>query len=82
MPAREKHLPTHLERTALQALRAGSELSARELEPTTRRTILKLMAKGWIERGSSSRLYRITPVGEDALRIQLPLRGSTNPRSG
>src|ERR1700750_382295 len=72
MPAREKHLPTHFERTALQRLKISKELSARDLEPTTDRTISKLMAKGWIESGSSAGRYRITTAGEAPLITPLP----------
>jgi hypothetical protein len=73
MPARQKNLPSYVERTALQRLHPGEELSARDLEPTTARTILKLLAKGWIELGSSSGRYRITPAGDAALSAPLPL---------
>jgi hypothetical protein len=74
MPARASHLPTHVERIILQKLR-GSELSLRELEPTSRSTILKLTKKGWIERGRSIGTYRITALGEKAVRAMLPLDG-------
>jgi hypothetical protein len=74
MPARAKHLPNHFERTILQKLRTRDELSARNLEPTGHGIILKLMAKGWIERGTSSGHYRITPAGDAALRTPLPIK--------
>jgi hypothetical protein len=75
MPARASHLPTHVERIILQKLRSGSELSLRELEPTSRSTLLKLTKKGWIDRGQSIGTYRITALGEKAVRAMLPLDG-------
>ena len=74
MPARADHLPNHLERIALQKLRTGRELSLRDLGPTSRTTILKLTNKGWIERGAAIGTYRITSLGEEAVRAQLPLQ--------
>ena len=79
MPPRASHLPSHLERSALQKLLGGRELSALKLHPTGRQTIKKMIAKGWIEVGSSEQVYRIMQAGEDALRIPLPLRKMTNP---
>jgi hypothetical protein len=73
MPARASHLPSYIERRALQELRSRGELSARNLLPTGQQSILKIMAKGWIENGSSTGTYRITPAGEAALRAQLPM---------
>ena len=72
MPARASHLPTHIERTALQRLRAGSELTLKELEPTSHAILLKMMAKGWVERGIAIGTYRITRTGEEAVRTPLP----------
>jgi hypothetical protein len=74
VPARANHLPNHLERVALQKLRTGRELSLRDLEPTSRTTILRLTNKGWIERGLAIGTYRITSLGEHAVRAQLPLQ--------
>jgi hypothetical protein len=71
MPARPSHLPTHLERIALQKLLTG-ELPSAKLRPTSSRIIGKLVAKGWIERGSAPRIYRITAAGEAAMRAKLP----------
>lgn len=70
MPPRASHLPTHVERNALQKLRSGHEM--RFLAPTGHRTILNLMAKGWIQRGTESGTDRITPSGDVALRMKLP----------
>jgi hypothetical protein len=76
MPARASHLPSHIERRALLELRSRGELSARDLEPTGKRSILKMMEKGWVEGGGATRTYRITPAGEAALRAQLPMHRS------
>jgi hypothetical protein len=76
MPARPSHLPSHIERRALLELRSRGELSARELEPTGRPSILKMMAKGWVEDCGSAETYRITPAGEAALRAPLPMHRS------
>jgi hypothetical protein len=72
MPARASHLPSYIERRALQELRLWGELSARNLLPTGQQSVLKMLAKGWIERGSTG-TYRITPAGDAALRAQLPI---------
>ncbi|MCS3929239.1 hypothetical protein M2175_004270 [Bradyrhizobium elkanii] len=72
MPARASHLPTSSERDALQKLRAGRELTLRALEPTGQRTIVNMLAKGWIERGSTAGTHRITPAGLAALLIKIP----------
>lgn len=56
----------------MQKLRAG-ELSSLRLRPTSTRIIEKLVAKGWIERGSEARTYRISQAGETAMREQLPV---------
>jgi hypothetical protein len=64
MPTRPSQLPSHTERTALLKLRAHTELTARELEPTGRQTIQKMMAKGWLERGVKPSRYRMTAAGE------------------
>jgi hypothetical protein len=72
MPPRASHFPSHIERIALHKLQKRGELSATELYPTGRPTILKLIAKCWIEPGNASGAYRITPAGEVALRAKLP----------
>jgi hypothetical protein len=71
MPPRASHLPTYLERSILQKLSRG-EIPATGLSPVA--TVGKMLTKGWIEHGSSPRVYRITPAGEAALRAKLPLR--------
>lgn len=72
MPPRAPHLPSNVERNALQRLRLCAELTLRELAPTGHRTILTMMSKGWIERGSESGTYRITVAGETAMRLKIP----------
>jgi hypothetical protein len=76
MPARAGHLPTHFERSALAKLRVHAQLTARELEPTGRQTLQKMLAKGWLERGNAPGTYRITAPGDAALRAQLPMHRS------
>lgn len=75
MPPRASHLPTSAERDALQKLRAGRELTPRALEPTGKRTVLNMVSKGWIERGSTAATYRITTAGLAALLVKLPQSG-------
>ena len=74
MPARASHLPTNSERDALQRLRASGEMTLKAIGPTSHRTVLKMIAKGWVEPGSDSRTYRITLDGDAALRAKMPLR--------
>jgi hypothetical protein len=69
MPPRAGHLPNVVERVALQELKAG-ELPAQRIGSHT--VIANLLSKGWIERGSTARNYRITPAGTEALRRRLP----------
>jgi hypothetical protein len=69
MARRAEHLPTHYERVVLQRLSTSAEMSARNLDPGGR-TLSKLLAKGWIERGTA-RHYRITLLGEAALRMPM-----------
>jgi DNA-binding PadR family transcriptional regulator len=74
MPARSSDLPNHFERSILQKLRLGNELPLTKLPaPAGRTTIQKLLEKGWIERGRSSRSYRITELGIEALTAQMPI---------
>jgi hypothetical protein len=73
MPPRASHLPNINERIVLQGLRGVGELAAAQLPSTSSQTIKKLLAKGWIEHGSSDRVYGITPTGEAALRAELPM---------
>jgi DNA-binding PadR family transcriptional regulator len=82
MPPRASHLPNHLERNGLQKLLGGRELPATKLHPTGAQTIKTMVAKGWIERGSSERVYRITPAGEAAVRAPLPMTKGNRPATG
>jgi hypothetical protein len=79
MSPRAGHLPNIYERTVLQMLRRVRELPAAELPSTSSQTIKKLLAKGWIEHGSSHRVFRITPTGEAALRAELPMDKGNRP---
>ncbi|MGY3075822.1 hypothetical protein ACVWZZ_002193 [Bradyrhizobium sp. LM6.10] len=72
MPPRASHLPSHVERNALQKLQTGREMRLKDLALTGHRTILIMIAKRWIERGSESGTHRITPSGDAALRMKLP----------
>jgi hypothetical protein len=65
VPARANHLPNHFERIALQRLRAAGQMTLRALEPTTRRTVLSMMEKSWIELGVEAGTYGI-------LRLAMP----------
>jgi DNA-binding PadR family transcriptional regulator len=73
MALRAEHVPAHRETVVLQKLRAVAEMSSSKLDPTAAgRTLSKLLAKGWIERGVNRRHYRITQLGEAALREPIP----------
>jgi hypothetical protein len=69
MAVRAEHVPAHRERVVLQKLRAGVELPSSRLDPTAAG---RTLSKGWIERGASRRHYRITQLGEAALRAPIP----------
>jgi hypothetical protein len=79
MSPRANHLPNIYERSVLQMLRGVSELPPANLPSTSPQTINKLLAKGWIEHGSSHRVCRITPSGEAALRAELPMDKGNRP---
>ena len=74
MPARPAHLPHYVERTALQKLRATSDLPATHLMPAGQKTLANMVQKGWItpSAGGATR-YRITPAGETALKAEIPM---------
>jgi hypothetical protein len=76
MPPRESHLPTYFERTLMQKARASGELPIREARSPT---IVKMLAKGWIERNASN-AFRVTPTGEIALKAKMPLMKSKKRR--
>lgn len=75
MAARASHLPTHRERTLMQQMRALGELPVHEAASPT---IAKLVAKGWIER-AGLKAFRVTPAGEAAQRVQLPMSKGNRP---
>jgi hypothetical protein len=75
MPARAGHLPTHRERIALLQLHDRGELPWKELQPVARATLVKMIAKNWIERVGPG-IYRITPAGKAALKAKLPVSSS------
>ena len=71
MATRDAHLPNHRERTALLLLRTHGELPVLKLHPTGLLTIKRMLEKAWVER-TGSKMYRITPAGEAALKAELP----------
>ncbi len=73
MAQRLDHLPHHVERTLLLEMRARGELSLPPREPG-RPTIIKMLAKGWVEGVDKPYTYRITPAGEAALKAKMPLK--------
>ena len=74
MTPRSGHIPNYYERSALTKLASGHELGFSELFPASRKTIGKLLEKGWIERAGSA--YRITEGGKAALRAKGAVIGS------
>jgi hypothetical protein len=65
---RSSHIPNYYERSALTKLASGHELGFCKLL-VGRKTIGKLLEKGWIERAGSA--YRITEGGKAALRAKV-----------
>jgi hypothetical protein len=49
-------------------------MTLKALEPTSRRTVLSMKEKGWIEPGVEAGTYLITAAGDAAMRSQMPLR--------
>jgi hypothetical protein len=73
MPQRPKHIPTHLERTALQWLSSREWSTELHLRPTGPKTIAAMIEKGWIERlPSAASSVRITEAGLAALKVKIP----------
>jgi chromosome segregation and condensation protein ScpB len=58
-------VPNYHQRITLEAVRAGRPI------PTERRTIEKLLSKGWIEREPTPGKYRVTQSGIDALKMKI-----------
>jgi hypothetical protein len=73
LPPRPAHIPHNIERTSLQRIARGGWFPATSLLPAQRRTISKMLAKGWIERRSDGALYQITAAGLAALKMQIPV---------
>jgi len=68
MPGRPSHLPTYAERRGLQAI-----LTAQPIPPEVgQRIVVKMLEKGWIERGAQGGKYRITETGIEALKRKIP----------
>jgi DNA-binding MarR family transcriptional regulator len=68
--ARSSNIPNYSERTLLQAIRRETRM------PPLKKTIAKLLAKGWIERHpevTDTQKYRVTQAGQSALRIKITL---------
>jgi hypothetical protein len=76
MPARSRHLPHNLERSALQKMSATKGLPSTKMYPAGKATIAGMLAKGWIRTqivSGGGVNYLITPAGEAALRAKIPL---------
>ena len=76
MPARPKHIPTYIERCALQWLRSREWDLEENLRPAGPKAIAKMLQKGWIERlpETPARKVRITKKGQAALKVRIPLQ--------
>jgi predicted transcriptional regulator len=44
------------------------------MHPAGKQTILKMLAKGWIEKQADGRTYCITPEGQEALKAIIPVK--------
>ena len=71
MPARPSHIPTYFERLGLEATIKSRPIPG-EVGP---RTVIKMLAKGWIEPAGPNRKYRITEAGFDAMKRKIPSKG-------
>jgi hypothetical protein len=65
----------------MQKLRAGQQLPLNKLHPAGRLTVVKMVAKGWIEGPLDGGTYRLTDAGASALRATIPERRRTTPRT-
>jgi len=76
MPPRPSHIPTYIERSALQWLRSREWDIEENLRPTGPSTIARMLEKGWIERlpDATPRKVRITEAGQAALKVRIPLK--------
>jgi DNA-binding PadR family transcriptional regulator len=62
------HLPSYQERVAMEAVRGDPHYQA------SPRMLLKLLGKGWIEKGSEAGKdgeYQLTSAGSEALRAKV-----------
>ena len=71
MPPRPSHLPHTIERAALQKLLVRSSA---DLHPAGKKTILRMIEKGWIKGPLAGGQFEITVSGEAALKAQLPIK--------
>jgi hypothetical protein len=76
MPKRPSHIPTHVERSALQLLISPEWDFERNLRPAGSTTIAGMIEKGWIEHltSSAARKFRITQEGQAALKAPIPTK--------
>ena len=74
MPARPPHIPTYIERSALQWLTSREYDIEENLLPAGPKAIAKMLQKGWIERlpDPALRKIRITETGQAALKARIP----------
>jgi hypothetical protein len=74
MPQRPPHIPTYIERSALQRLRSREYDTEENLLPAGPKAIAKMLQKGWIERlpDPALRKIRITEAGQAALKARIP----------
>ena len=75
MPGRPRNIPTYRERSALQSLVGRDWLPAANFYPAGPSTISGMLVKGWLRRKRDTTFgwtYRVTVVGEAALKILIP----------
>jgi hypothetical protein len=74
MPPRPGHIPSAIERGALQKLMTGQRLSLAKLHPAGKETVATMLSKGWIssEVDPHGLQYRMTSAGEAAFKARIP----------
>ena len=72
MPARPSHIPHATERSVLQKMSRTRGLPLERLFPAGKQMIVRMQAKGWIEKQPDGRTYCITQVGEEAMKALIP----------
>jgi hypothetical protein len=74
MPQRPPHIPTYIERSALQRLRSWENDTEKTFSRPGPKAIAKMLQKGWIERlpDPALRKIRITEAGQAALKARIP----------